>query len=108
MTNVSIFVTEYLKANMLLPGQIENTIFIMDMAEFSVNQLPKKEVAAVVKMLQDHYPGSMAKFYVLSSSGVVALFYKFLKVFMDKEVTDKIKLTSDAVDPEMKILFHPS
>ena len=51
MTSVALYVTEYLVNNMLLPGQIENMIIVMDIKDFSVSQLPKKELKEVVQML---------------------------------------------------------
>ena len=49
----------------------------------------------------------MAKFFVLNSSFLVQSLYKFLSLFLDKEVKEKIKITTNPTEPTLTQLFHP-
>lgn len=41
LLNAVTFILEYLKRNMLLPGQIENWVIVCDIAKLSISKIPK-------------------------------------------------------------------
>ncbi len=108
MYNITNYVLQYIKNNMFIPGQVENVIVIMDMQKFSAAQIPKKELGVLVKTLTANYPGMMAKFFVINTTPIVSMLFKCICMFLDKAVKDKIKLTSNSSDPELKELVHPT
>jgi hypothetical protein len=68
------YLLEYIKDHMLLPGQIENWVLIIDMQGFEIKDYCKK----IISDLQIHYPCRLAQAYLLNTNKNI---HNYLKYF---------------------------
>ncbi len=57
---------EYVKKNMLLPGQIEYWVDICNFSKLSLKDLPAKEVGALINVLQNNYMYVLGKAWIVN------------------------------------------
>jgi hypothetical protein len=50
-STATLFVLEYVRSNMFLPGQVENWVVINNIGGLSLNKLPRKEMSGLVTLL---------------------------------------------------------
>jgi hypothetical protein len=60
------FFYQYLKSTMLVPGQVENWIFICNLNKCSLASLPRKQLESFGNMCADNLMYFMAKAYYLN------------------------------------------
>lgn len=102
------FVLQYMIENMLVPGKIENWISVMDLANLSVNQLPKKWLTAFIKSCQSNYKCRGVKSFILNSSWGVRAIWRMAQAFVDVKVKQKIVFHNSTQNEELISMFHPS
>ena len=50
-----IFVLEFVKKNMLIPGQVENWVSIVDFSKLAISSFPRKAMKPCMAVLQNNY-----------------------------------------------------
>ena len=62
------FFFTFVEKKLLLPGQVENWIMIIDLNDVSMVSLPVKKVQAISNMAQSHYSGRLFRQFVINMS----------------------------------------
>lgn len=76
---------------MLVPGNIEKIIVIVDLAQMSAFQINKNLVTSVFDYLGAHFPNLAEQIFVFNLSQSVKFLWNALKVFLPKISSDYIK-----------------
>ena len=73
---------EYLVNNLLLPGQIENWITIIDLKDISIWNIPYKKLGNLMKFAQSSYRSRLFRCYILNAPYSVSIPWSFAKKTM--------------------------
>lgn len=103
-----IFVWNYLKRVMFLPGHVDHWNSIMNMGFASMWAIPRQQVSAILQIAQSHMMYMLYKGFYLNTSWGQTLAYKAISVLMDPVTKAKLNLSSDNTHPELLNLVHPS
>jgi len=98
--------TDYLIENLLIPGQVENWIFIVYMGNASLFSLPES-IKKLAKVFQANYRGRLFRSYILGLSTFMTFLWQIIKLILDKVTVQKFfvlkddewGITNDLVNP---------
>jgi hypothetical protein len=90
LVNSTVFLLEYVKANMLQPGVIENWVTIADLGNLGLTSLPISSFKSVSHVLQENYRCRLALSYVVNSPRSISFIWGMIKPFIDKMTVKKI------------------
>ena len=82
---------------MLIPGQIENWIMIVNMEHTSVFALPDS-VKKMITLLSDNFIARLYRCYILGLSAILRLLYKIICAFVEKTTVEKVIILADKDD----------
>ena len=85
----SIFLFQYIVNNMLIPGQIENWIMLLNLEGISPLNLPDA-VKKIIKTLSENFLSRLYKCYVLGMSLVIRFLYQIVCNFLEEITVQKI------------------
>ena len=105
--NATCFLLEYLKHNMLLPGQIENWIVLTDMGKQGVS-LSYNSIKKIIDMLQLNYRCRLAHNFVVNAPGSIMIFWNVVKYFLDETTKEKTDIEKNNVSSRLLELFAPN
>lgn len=88
----------------MLPGQVENWIFIVDMKGVNVTSVPYKMLKEVFGFMQNNYRAMLYKAYVLNAPWTFSALWKLAKTLLEETTQMKITITSS--NQEEKMLGH--
>ena len=95
--NAAIFICQYMVNYMLIPGQIENWIMIVNMEHTSVFALPDS-VKKMITLLSDNFIARLYRCYILGLSAILRLLYKIICAFVEKTTVEKVIILADKDD----------
>ncbi len=107
MLNLLAFQCYYVENYLFLPGQVENWVTICDMSKASISSLPREELAQVAQLMQEQYPCRMGRSWILNTTTLIMMVWKFVSMFIDKEVKAKVHLSSKGSMADLTDFFHP-
>jgi len=81
--------------HVLLPGQVEQWVTIMDVEGFSLFSLPLGGGRKLLNHLETHYRGRLYRLYLVNSPSAVWLSWKIVKQFLEDSTVDKVDIVSD-------------
>jgi hypothetical protein len=90
----SVFLFRYLVNNMLIPGQIENWIMILNFEGTSPLSLPDA-VKKLIKTVSENFLSRLYKCYVLGMSFVINILYKIICNFLEEITIQKLNVLDD-------------
>ena len=93
---------------LMLPGQVENWVSIVDTENLGIGDFDRKTVMKVLSNMMTNYKCYNRKSYVVNTTFAVSILWAFSKPFLTKNTKSKIMITRSQSPQEMKDLFHPS
>ena len=93
---------------MLLPGQIENYIVIIDVNKLGVSQIPKGTLSKIIDCLSKGYRYRTKRMFVLNTTFSIKLAWKVIESFMAVHMKNKMLMTDKNTSPDLVAGFHPS
>ena len=108
ISKAGVFVMEHIIHYMLLEGQIENWVIVVDIQKQGLSELPITAFGNVLKMFSGAYKSRAAKIFILNTTLLTYALWKAVSIFLEKGTRVKIVLTTDAVPPELNQSIHPA
>jgi len=81
---------EYLIKHFMLPGQVENWVFINNLNSMGLTSLPLTTLKKVMDYFQNNYRGRLYKMYVLNTPFSLNMIWSMVKTFMEETTVNKI------------------
>jgi len=104
--NASIFVCQYLANYMLIPGQIENWIMIVNMDGTSVLNLPDS-VKKLINNMSEYFIARLYRCYILGLNAFLRIIYKIICAFVEKSTVEKVIILDNKEDPRKHNDINP-
>jgi len=79
--------------NLLLPGQVENWIFITDLKGLGITSIPFDPIKKLLGFLQHNYRGRLYRMYIVNAPGSVYLPWQMVKKFLQEATVKKIQFS---------------
>lgn len=98
---------EYVVANMLLPGRIENWVLIADMAGLNVLSVPYGMFQEIFNFMQNNYRARLYKGYVLNAPWTFSTVWTAVKKLIEETTALKMVITSSATDAQILTHINP-
>ena len=100
LMRASVFLCEYVKNNLLIPGQVENWNMIVNLKGISVISIPDP-IKKVINCLSNNFIAKLYKSYVLNLSLIVRILFKLICTFLEEVTVKKIVIVSGKDDNQM-------
>ena len=100
LMRASVFLCEYVKNNLLIPGQVENWNMIVNLRGTSVISIPDP-IKKVISCLSDNFIAKLYKSYVLNLSLFLRILFKFMCAFLEEVTVRKIVVVGGKDDNVM-------
>ena len=94
------FLCQFLVNNMLIPGQIESWVFILNLSGVSIISLPEP-VKKLIPGLSDYFLARLYKNYIIGLNFISRIIYKLACNFLDDVTVSKINVLDDENDPKL-------
>jgi hypothetical protein len=104
--NASIFICQYITNYMLIPGQIENWIMIVNMEGTSVIGLPDS-VKKLINALSDNFIARLYRCYILGLNAFVRIIFKVICLFVEKTTVEKVVIIDNKKDMQNNQDINP-
>jgi len=85
------YLFEIIIGGMLLPGQVEHWIFIMDLKGMGVTSLPINAMKKLLGFLQHNYRGRLKSLYIINTPGTIYVPWQIAKGFLEEHTVKKIQ-----------------
>jgi len=82
---------EFLINHILLPGQVENWIFILDLNNVGIGSLPKTAMKKIISYLQANYRGHLTTMNIINTPSSIYIPWALIKGFLDEVTVKKIQ-----------------
>ena len=92
--DAGVFLFQFIVNNMLIPGQIENWIMILNFEGSSPLNLPNV-VKKIIKTLSENFLSRLYKCYVFGMSFFINLMFKLICNFLEEVTVQKINIMND-------------
>jgi len=98
---------EYVIDNFLLPGQVENWVFITDLNGMGMSSIPYGPIKKLLSFLQNNYRGRLAVMYNVNTPTFITVPWKMAKAFLEESTVKKINFLKKQVpEPLFQIANH--
>jgi hypothetical protein len=104
--NASIFICQYIANYMLIPGQIENWIMIVNMDGTSVLSLPDS-VKKLINNMSEYFIARLYRCYILGLNAFLRIIYKIICNFVEKTTVEKVIILDNKDDPRKHNDINP-
>ena len=94
------FLCQFLVNKMLIPGQIESWVFILNLSGVSIISLPEP-VKKLIPGLSDYFLARLYKNYIIGLNFISRIIYKLACNFLDDVTVSKINVLDDENDPKL-------
>lgn len=105
---MATFVMQYMKNHMFLPGQVEAWSVINNINNLSIGDLPRKELATLVDMMQRNYNYVLNKSWAVNCTRFQVMCWKVFEMFVDKEIRERMTFNRESNPPDLLASVHPS
>ena len=106
ITNAAIFICQYMANYMLIPGQIENWIMIVNMEGTSVLNIPDS-VKKMITYLSDYFIARLYRCYILGLNAFLRILYKIICAFVERTTVEKVVILENKDDPKKNQDINP-
>lgn len=76
----------------MVPGHVENWIFIIDLYKLSLSDVPLKSISRLFKIFQSVYIGRAYRTFIVSMTSFSYFLFKIAQVFMSKGSKEKMSV----------------
>ena len=83
---------EYVKANLFMPGKVENYNLIIDLYNIGVTQAPITVIKALLGVLQQNYRCMSRKLYVFNVCWSLRMGWKVIDIMLSESTRQKIEV----------------
>ena len=104
--NASLFICQYMANYMLIPGQIENWIMLVNMEGTSILSLPDS-VKKLINALSEYFIARLYRCYILGLNVFLRLIYKLICNFVEKTTVEKVIILDNIQDPRKHRDINP-
>lgn len=102
-----IYVLDYAKRNLFIPGQIENWLSIMDCSKLSVGAFPRKRMQPTIHALQNNFRARQFHIFSLNVGAGIRFLYALASPFLEKAVKKKLTMYGGMKCKKLMELFNP-
>lgn len=103
-----IFIIEYIKENLFLPGQIENYVVIIDVNKMGITEIPKAALGKVIDWLSKGYRYRTKRMFVLNTTFSLRIGWKVMESFMAEHTKKKMSLSDTNTTKDLELMFDSS
>ena len=96
----SYFLCQFIINNMIIPGQFESWIFIINLKGVSIISLPEP-VKKMIPALSDYFLSRLYKNYIMGLNFFSKLLYKIATAFLEEETIRKVNILDKTKDPKL-------
>ena len=96
----SFFLCQFLVNNMLIPGQFESWIMIINLTGCSIVSLPEP-IKKMIPALSDNFLSRLYKNYIIGLNFISRIIYKIACAFLDDVTVSKINVLDKKNDPKL-------
>ena len=100
LMRASVFLCEYVKNNLLIPGQVENWNMIVNLKGTSIFSIPDP-IKKVITCLSDNFIAKLYKSYVLNLNFILRILFKLVCAFLEEVTVKKVVVVNGKDDDEM-------
>lgn len=97
MIEALTFFFGYMIENLLLPGQVENWIFITDLKGMGISSIPFDPIKKLLGFLQHNYRGRLYRMYIVNAPSSVYVPWQMAKKFLQEATVKKIQFYKQQV-----------
>ena len=94
------FLCQFLVNNMLIPGQFESWVMIINLSGVSIISLPEP-VKKMIPALSDFFLARLYKNYIIGLNFISRIVYKIACTFLDEVTVSKINVLDKKKDPKL-------
>ena len=105
--NGFMFLWNYIKHVVFLPGHVNHWITISELGNLSMMSLPREQVMAFGDVCAANMMYLLYRSFYLNASWGQNVAFKMVSAFLDPVIKAKIVLTSESTHPGIFELFHP-
>ena len=92
---------------MLVPGQVENWVVLIDLGKKGLGSLSINSLKQVLSILQVNYRCRMGMTYIVNPPKSMFMLWSCIKPFLDEILIEKIKISNGSTSAEMLSSFNP-
>ena len=100
IVQASYFLCQFLVNNMLIPGQFESWIMIINLKGVSIVSLPEP-IKKMIPGLSNYFLARLYKNYIIGLNFISRIIYKIACAFLDEVTVRKINVLDDDNDPAL-------
>ena len=104
--NASVFILQYITNYMLIPGQIENWIMLVNMDDTSILKLPDS-VKKLINTSSEYFISRLYRCYILGLNAFLRIIYKIICTFVEKSTVEKVIILDNKEDPRKHQDINP-
>lgn len=101
------FLLEYTIENMLIPGQVENWVVLIDLGKKGLGSLSINSLKQVLSILQINFRCRMGMTYIVNPPKSMFMLWSCIKPFLDEILIEKIRIANGPTSSEMLSSFNP-
>ena len=94
------FLSQFIVNNMLIPGQFESWIFIINLTGCSIISLPEP-IKKLIPDLSNYFLSRLYKNYIIGLNFISRIIYKIACAFLDDVTVSKINVLDKKKDPKL-------
>ena len=102
------FLLEYTINNMLLPGQVENWVTLIDLGRKGLGNLPISSLKQVLNVLQTNFRCRLGLNFIVNPPTSIRVLWSCIKPFLDETTVEKVKFSNTSYSEEMLQEFNPN
>jgi len=91
LTDALTYGLTYILNELMLPGQVENWIFLSNAKGMGIAQVAVQGVRKFFGYLQDHFKCRLYRMYILNVSAGIYIPWQIIKKFLDGDTVDKVQ-----------------
>ena len=100
------FLCQFVVNNMIIPGQFESWVFIINLTGVSIFSLPEP-VKKMIPALSDYFLGRLYKNYIMGMNFISRILYKIACAFLDPVTVAKVNILDKIGDKKLFEIIRP-
>jgi len=104
--HAAIKLCDYIIEKLLVPGQVENWVLIVNMGNVSVFSIPDN-LKNLMTMMQDNYRARLYRSYIIGMSTFMTFLWNIIKLFLDAVTVKKFVFLKESTLNTMHSIINP-
>jgi len=92
---------EYMIQHLLLPGQVERWVIVLDLKGMGLTSLPFGMLKTVLGFLQNNFRSRLFKMYIMNSPTSLYFSWKMIKGLLEETTTQKINFSKESANEDL-------